>query len=385
MSKFIMILAILVALISHADAGTLFKIAPYTLVHTNKNFLLNFQLNEDAELSIEDGEKSFSPSKYLKNQQYQVELSPSLCGEEKEIRITRKTANALKSDVVFERKLPKADCPNAVSNYNDEFVFGFISDTQEFEDRHHEVAKVIAHHHALEPIRFIVNGGDVVQTGDDENEWFKYFSGGSAYLLDIPQIAAIGNHDYRGNPRIAIPPLFKKYMRWDGAEQYGNLFYEFKKFNLIIFNSNLHISLGQIEKTFWQWIEDKIITSKNQNKPVIIATHFPAYSSSLNRFTAEGVIKIRSTLVPMLEKYKVPLLLSGHTHMYERSFKNGVNYVVAGPAGGKPNKPSDKNPYKIAFDQNALTFTKIKISNKLLFIETYNEENRLIDSTTINL
>lgn len=87
----------------------------------------------------------------------------------------------------------------------------------------------------------------------------------------------------------------------------------------------------------------------------------------------------------MLEKYKVPLLLSGHTHMYERSLKNGVNYVVAGPAGGKPNKPSDKNPYKVAFDQNALTFTKIKISNKLIFIETYNEENRLIDSTTISL
>ena len=62
----------------------------------------------------------------------------------------------------------------------------------------------------------------------------------------------------------------------------------------------------------------------------------------------------------ILEKYKVPLVLSGHTHMYERSYKNGVHYIVAGPAGGRPASLIVKNRYMKFLDKDSLTFTKIK-------------------------
>jgi hypothetical protein len=71
--------------------------------------------------------------------------------------------------------------------------------------------------------------------------------------------------------------------------------------------------------------------------------------------------------------------------MYERSYKDGVNYLVAGPAGGKPNTPSANNPYVKYFDKDARTFTKIKYSHKTFNIETYNEQNVLIDSLVIKL
>ena len=68
-----------------------------------------------------------------------------------------------------------------------------------------------------------------------------------------------------------------------------------------------------------------------------------------------------------------------------RSFKDGVNYIVAGPAGGRANKPTLTNKYQQSFDSNALTFTKIKYSNKTFKLETYNQDNIIIDQLFINL
>ena len=87
----------------------------------------------------------------------------------------------------------------------------------------------------------------------------------------------------------------------------------------------------------------------------------------------------------MAEKYGVKLILSGHTHMFERSYKDGVNYLVAGPAGGRANKPTFKNPYKQNFDSDSLTFTKIRYSNRTFKLETYNQDNVLIDQLFVNL
>lgn len=376
-SKFSIIFCILLAFSTSVFGEEIFKVAPYTLKHTNGQLLLNFQLNNDQNLIIEDGNKSSRASTYKKEQQYQIELGNTECNSNKEVRIIE----AASKGVLFNKSFPTKICPNNKSS--SDFVFGFISDSQLNRDKHENVAKVIAYHHSIEPMQFIINGGDIVQDGDHEDQWIEYFKGGSAYLMDIPQIAAVGNHDYRGSHGLETPPLFKKYLRWDGAEKYGNLYFDFPEFQLIVFNSNfIRMTIGDSVRLF-DWMESKMKEAQKANKPIILATHFPAFSSSFNQVTSQSVIIMKNFLVPLVEKYKVPLVLSGHTHMYERSFKDGVNYLVAGPAGGKPNHPTGNNPYVKFFDKDARTFTKIKYSNRVFHIETYNEENVLIDSLVI--
>lgn len=354
-----------------------FKIAPYALKNTNGHLLLNFQLNKDKKLVIEDGSKIIAGRDYKKDIHYQIELSLPECGVAKDLRIKDN------SDVVFTKNFSQPACSTTPAQ--SEYAFGFISDTQQYTDRHEAVAKVIAYHHSLEPLQFIINGGDVVQNGHKEQEWIEYFKGGSAYLMDIPQIAAIGNHDYRGQPNAGLPKYFQKYMRWEGAPTNGNLFFEMPGFQLVVWNSNTSDLSSTQEKEMWIWLEEKMKVAQSSGTPLILATHFPVYSSSMNRFTSISVMKLRSHLVPLAEKYGVKLVLSGHTHMFERSFKDGVNYLVAGPAGGRINKPSLKNPYQQSFDSNSLTFTKIKYNNRSFRIETYNQDNALIDQLFVNL
>ena len=371
----------LAVLLSTADSFgfDLFKVAPYSLKHTNGHLLLNFQLNQNKTLLIEDGAKIIPGREYVKDQHYQIELSLPGCGVTKDLRIK----DSVNNKIIFTKNFPQSDCISPASE--NEYVFGFISDTQQFTDRHEAVAKVIAHHHSIEPLQFIINGGDVVQNGHKEQEWIEYFKGGNAYLLNIPQIAAIGNHDYRGKSGAGLPQFFQKYMRWEGAPANGNLFFEMPGFQLIIWNSNVSDLSSPEEKTMWVWLEEKMQIAQKLNIPLFIATHFPVYSSSMNRFTSFAVMNLRSKLVPLVEKYGVKLVLGGHTHMFERSFKDGVNYLVAGPAGGRINKPTLKNKYMQSFDSNALTFTKIKYSNKTLRIETFNQDNIIIDQLFINL
>ena len=355
-----------------------FKIAPYSLKNINGHLLLNFQLNKDKKLVIEDGAKIISARNYLKDVHYQIELGLADCGIAKDLRIKEG------KEVVYAKSLAQPAC--ATTSAQSEYVFGFISDTQQYTQRHEAVAKVIAHHHSLEPLHFIINGGDVVQNGHKEEEWIEYFKGGKAYLLDIPQIAAIGNHDYRGwSSTTSLPKYFQKYMRWDGSPANGNLFFEMPGFELVIWNSNFSDLSTAQETEMWTWLEEKMKAAQLSKTPLILATHFPVFSSSLNRYTSTTVKKHITILAPMAEKYGVKLILSGHTHMFERSYKDGVNYLVAGPAGGRANKPTFKNPYKQNFDSNSLTFTKIRYSNRTFKLETYNQDNVLIDQLFVNL
>lgn len=375
------LLALCIASISASHAADLFRVAPYALKHTNGHLILNFQLNTDKKLVIEDGQKISRSFEYKKETHYQTELGKEDCGVSKDLRIR----DALTNEVIYTKNFEGLSCP--VSSGAPDYTFGFISDTQQFRDRHEAIAKVIAYHHSMEPLQFLINGGDVVQNGQkDEQEWIEYFIGGKAYLMDIPQIAAIGNHDYRGHKvKNELPKYFQKYMRWEGSPTNGNLYFEMPGSNLVIWNSNSGDLTSQEEDAMWPWLEEKMKESQKKNMPFILATHFPVYSSSLNRFTSISVMKLRSKLVPLVEKYGVKVVLSGHTHMYERSFKDGVHYLVAGPAGGRVNKPTFKNPYVQKFDSDALTFTKIKYSNKTLKVETFNQDNALIDQLFVNL
>jgi len=94
---------------------------------------------------------------------------------------------------------------------------------------------------------------------------------------------------------------------------------------------------------------------------------------------------MRRRLEPLLREYGIKLVLSGHTHMYERSFKDGVHYVVAGPAGGRVNDPSYKNKYKVYMNPDILTYTEFKVFDGLIEMKTWNEKNELVDKVLIDL
>ena len=132
------------------------------------------------------------------------------------------------------------------------------------------------------------------------------------------------------------------------------------------------------------WFKTRLEQSKLANKGVIIALHNAPYSTgAASTWYNEEIIKYR--YIPLFESYsKVRLVLSGHIHMYERSLKKGIYYIVNGPAGGMAHNYSTiVNPYQQFIDTLANTFSIIKVNNKRIKVETYNQNTELIDQIDI--
>jgi Icc-related predicted phosphoesterase len=67
-----------------------------------------------------------------------------------------------------------------------------------------------------------------------------------------------------------------------------------------------------------KWLEEDL--KANKQKWTIVYWHHPPYSmGSRNSDTEKDLTSIRENIIPLLEKYKVDLVLNGHSHTYERS------------------------------------------------------------------
>ena len=82
--------------------------------------------------------------------------------------------------------------------------------------------------------------------------------------------------------------------------------------------------------------------------------------------------------MPLFERYGVDLVLAGHTHIYERSRRNGVEYVVGGPAGGLMGILGTDNPDSITLAKDR-TVSHFAVEPQRLTMRTENLAGEEID------
>jgi hypothetical protein len=74
-----------------------------------------------------------------------------------------------------------------------------------------------------------------------------------------------------------------------------------------------------------QWLQQDLIA--NTNTWLVAFWHHPPYSKGSHDSDYEGeLVEMRQNVVPILENYGVDLVLSGHSHAYERSFLINGHY-----------------------------------------------------------
>ena len=97
---------------------------------------------------------------------------------------------------------------------------------------------------------------------------------------------------------------------------------------------------------------------------------------------AERGTPLRADYVPLFERYGVALVLTGHTHVYERSEHNGIHYVVGGPAGGVIGIPGASNPHSLHYLREA-TYSLIVANSQELSLATHGADGELLDRLLI--
>jgi hypothetical protein len=139
--------------------------------------------------------------------------------------------------------------------------------------------------------------------------------------------AAPGNHDYAQNPLNAAPPWldifdFPANGECGGVPSFTEKFFSWNYGNVHFVQLDSYGSDRSDSGNVAQWLHADL--QQNQLPWTVVYFHHPPYtkgnhdSDNLMGWDPE-LPQMRSNILPILEKYGVDLVLSGHSHAYERT------------------------------------------------------------------
>lgn len=189
--------------------------------------------------------------------------------------------------------------------------------------------------------RAILYAGDLVNRGNRDIEWGDWFLAGGFIHASIPSMPTPGNHDHADSdqgkygiakfwqPQFALPR--------NGPENNPEIeetcyFSDIDDVRIITLNTEMFDEKRAIRKAQVEWLEQVLAT--NPKKWTMLLIHHPVYSTKRNRDNPE----LRKAIKPLLDKYKVDLVLQGHDHTYVRGMEkvpmdkgatSGTAYVVS--------------------------------------------------------
>ncbi|MDH5490404.1 MAG: metallophosphoesterase [Myxococcales bacterium] len=173
----------------------------------------------------------------------------------------------------------------------------------------------------------IIHAGDLQYYTTIFESWRYWFQEMQPLLGAGPMYPCIGNHEEE------LPGEFEAtYGRyWDPAGTDGTTSaYHYESAGVHFFSVNSESDIGEYDPAF-TWLEARL--SEVELEPgfrfSIVYFHRPIYTLGGHAPS----LGLRAILQPIVEAHRVPLVLQGHNHAYERFEVNGVTYLVIGNGG----------------------------------------------------
>ena len=169
--------------------------------------------------------------------------------------------------------------------------------------------------------RFILIGGDLVNRGQNDNEWGEFFQGMGFIPRMIPIVAVPGNHDasrtiQRQDGSRAIDPLYLVHfalpLNGPPVEDLKETAFilDYQGVRIIGVNTNSYRDEDQLA-----WLKDSL--SDDTGIWTITCHHHPLFSTGSDRNNRP----LRERLMPIYQNAHVDLVLQGHDHRYGRTNK----------------------------------------------------------------
>ena len=187
------------------------------------------------------------------------------------------------------------------------------------------------------PLDAVFHTGDVIygKTEDPANIGRQYDSFFKIVKnLKPPIHVAAGNHDIWSEASAAI---FRK--------QFGYLYTSVTlgENRFILLNSELPLNECRIDGEQLAWLEKELRRSQRESRNIFIILHRPMFPT--NRYVGKSMDKFpdeRDRLHSLFKKYGVRFVFSGHEHIYNRTEKDGIAYIVTGGGGAELYADEDK-------------------------------------------
>ncbi len=236
--------------------------------------------------------------------------------------------------------------------------------------------------------RFWLFTGDLLDLPQYDSLWEEWFSSTGFIHSVMPSIMAPGSHEYALKTGESVQwdvfsPTWKAHFTLPDNGPRGLegrvYFIDYQDVRFVVLDAQYQLQ----EQS--KWLEG--VLASNSNKWTIVAFHEPVFSIAKDR----DEHNTRDVFMPLIDKYSVDLVLTGHDHGYARSKKlrhgkvvrdreRGTVYVVSacGPQGYDHNPKYDRLMVKTG--TYVQLFQVISLSNNALAYKSYSVTGRLYDS-----
>jgi hypothetical protein len=198
---------------------------------------------------------------------------------------------------------------------------------------------------------FLVNTGDMVENGGSSTQWQTFFDIEAPLTRERPIFAVVGNHELVDNagaeyvryfgpaelPKVAVAPApaitgMPLHDAGTAPLSLDQLSGTFRWSNARFFLVNGMVSYASGPTRAWL---DKVLAESDAEAGLvwrIVVVHHGLHSSG-----PHGGNKLLqdANVAQALRAHNVDLVISGHDHIYERGFADGLSYLVSG-GGGAP-------------------------------------------------
>ena len=178
---------------------------------------------------------------------------------------------------------------------------------------------------------WLMLGDNAYNDGTDTEYQAAVFDTYPELLRQAPVWPTLGNHDgHSASSASQSGPYYDIFTLPKNAEAGGlasgtEAYYSFDRSNIHFIVLDSYDSNRSASGTMLSWLENDLATS--QQDWLIAFWHHPPYTKGThNSDTESNLIDMRENALPLLESYGVDLVLSGHSHSYERSFLIDQHY-----------------------------------------------------------
>ena len=236
---------------------------------------------------------------------------------------------------------------------------------------------------------FVIHLGDFAAElgGYQESLWREYFFDDYADLLArVPLIPILGNHEYQGLIMVffSIPgaaPLFHDYFTLPNNGRWYS--FDWANCHFLALDANIPQDLQGGEQI--EWLEEDLRRSTDgEDDPdwIFACWHEPAFSSGMGQFDLMGEV-LRGQVVPLMEAYGVDVVFYGHDHFYERSYKDGVYYILSGGGGAAPHPILEGvNPHS-QLVMATYQYMRVAADGRSLTVEAVDPLGTILDTFTL--
>ncbi len=172
---------------------------------------------------------------------------------------------------------------------------------------------------------WLMLGDNAYADGTDEQYQTAVFDKHPVTLRQAPLWSTLGNHDgHSASSADQSGPYYDIFSlptqgEGGGVPSYTEAYYSFDYANVHFICLDSFDSDRTPDGPMMRWLENDLASTRQHW--IVAFWHHPPYTKGTHDSDTEGsLIDMREYALPMLEDYGVDLVLTGHSHVYERSF-----------------------------------------------------------------